>query len=65
MYQVVKLLSKRWRIPIGARLEGPKLEQVGSPQFNPCIYQHMNAIFQNSCNNRYVPLIVFPATAVQ
>ena len=34
---VVKLLSKRWRIPIGARLEGPKLEpeepiaEVGFP----------------------------------
>jgi len=26
---VVKLLSKRWWIPIGARLEGPKLEPEG------------------------------------
>jgi len=26
---VVKLLSKRWWIPIGARLEGPKLETEG------------------------------------
>jgi len=28
-YAVVKLLSKRWRIPIGARLEGQKLEPEG------------------------------------
>ena len=27
---VVKLLSKRWWIPRGARLEGPKLEPEGS-----------------------------------
>jgi len=27
---VVKLLSKRWWIPTGARLEGPKLEPKGS-----------------------------------
>jgi len=27
---VVKLLSKRWWIPIGARLEGPKLEPEGA-----------------------------------
>jgi len=26
---VVKLLSKRWWIPAGARLEGPKLESKG------------------------------------
>ena len=26
---VVKLLSKRWWIPVGARLEGPKLEPEG------------------------------------
>jgi len=26
---VVKLLRKRWWIPIGARLEGPKLEPEG------------------------------------
>ena len=26
---VVKLLSKRWWIPIGAKLEGPKLEPEG------------------------------------
>ena len=26
---VVKLLSERWWIPIGARLEGPKLEPEG------------------------------------
>jgi len=26
---VVKLLSKRWCIPIGAKLEGPKLEPEG------------------------------------
>jgi len=26
---VVKLLSKRWWIPTGARLEGPKLEPEG------------------------------------
>ena len=26
---VVKLLSKRWWIPRGARLEGPKLEHKG------------------------------------
>jgi len=26
---VVKLLSKRWWIPTGARLEGPKLEPKG------------------------------------
>ena len=26
---MVKLLSKRWWIPIGARLEGPKLEPEG------------------------------------
>jgi len=26
---VVKVLSKRWWIPIGARLEGPKLEPEG------------------------------------
>ena len=36
-YSVVKLLSKRWWIPIGARPEGPKLEpewqraEVGFP----------------------------------
>jgi len=28
-YAVVKLLSKRWWIPIGARPEGPKLENEG------------------------------------
>jgi len=27
---VVRLLSKRWWIPTGARLEGPKLEPKGS-----------------------------------
>jgi len=27
---VVKLLSKRWWIPTGARLEGPKLELIGT-----------------------------------
>ena len=27
---VVKLLSKRWWIPVGARLEGPKHEPEGS-----------------------------------
>ena len=27
---MVKLLSKRWWIPTGARLEGPKLEPKGS-----------------------------------
>ena len=26
---MVKLLSKRWWIPVGARLEGPKLEPEG------------------------------------
>jgi len=26
VYSVVKLLSKRWWIPVGERLEGPKLE---------------------------------------
>jgi len=26
---VVKLLSKRWWIPVGERLEGPKLEPKG------------------------------------
>ena len=26
---VVKLLSKRWWIPVGERLEGPKLEPEG------------------------------------
>ena len=26
---VVKFLGKRWRIPVGARLEGPKLEPEG------------------------------------
>ena len=26
---VVKVLSKRWWIPVGARLEGPKLEPEG------------------------------------
>jgi len=26
---VVKLLDKRWWVPIGARLEGPKLEPKG------------------------------------
>jgi len=36
-YPVVKLLCKRWWIPIGARFEGPKLEpkrpraEVGFP----------------------------------
>jgi len=29
LYAVVKLLSKRWWIPIGATLEGPKLESEG------------------------------------
>jgi len=29
---VVKLLSKRWWIPIGARLEGLKLEPKGPEQ---------------------------------
>ena len=28
-YAVVKLLSKRWWIAVGARLEGPKLEPEG------------------------------------
>ena len=27
---VVKLLSKRWWMPTGARLEGPKLELIGT-----------------------------------
>jgi len=31
-YAVVKLLSKRWRIPIGARLKGQKLEPEGPKQ---------------------------------
>jgi len=29
LYAVVKLLSKRWWIPIGARPEGQKLEPKG------------------------------------
>jgi len=28
-YPVIKLLSKRWWIPVGARLEGSKLEPEG------------------------------------
>jgi len=42
---VVKLLSKRWWIPMGARLEGPKLEPKGPradgvPDRRPGVFEH-------------------------
>ena len=49
---VVKLLSKRWWIPIGARLEGLKLEpegpgaEGGVPDRRPGVFEHSRLLWQ-------------------